>query len=69
MYRWYDEDDCKEATSLLESLLGYIRAEFGDRATLFYPWLPEDYEPNDLEWELFRFEELEADALAASFET
>jgi DNA-binding MarR family transcriptional regulator len=51
MYRWYDEDDCREATSLLESLLGYIRNSFGDRATLVYPWSV-DVEPT-FEWELF----------------
>jgi DNA-binding MarR family transcriptional regulator len=52
MYRWYDADDCREATSLLESLLGYIRKAFGDRAKLVYPWGLTDTEGIDLEWEL-----------------
>jgi DNA-binding MarR family transcriptional regulator len=52
-YRWYDEDDCLEATSLLESLLGYIRHEFGDRATLVYPWNAEEPEATELDWALF----------------
>jgi DNA-binding MarR family transcriptional regulator len=54
MYRWYDEDDCAEATSLLETLLGYIRRSFGDRARLVYPWDPDP--PPDFEWELIDFE-------------
>jgi DNA-binding MarR family transcriptional regulator len=49
-YRWYDEDDCAEATSLLESLLGYIRKAFGDHATLEYPWSTDDAEPTDFDW-------------------
>jgi DNA-binding MarR family transcriptional regulator len=51
MYRWYDEDDCREATSLFETLLGYIRKAFGDRAKLVYPWGLPDSESLDLEWE------------------
>jgi DNA-binding MarR family transcriptional regulator len=54
MYRWYDEDDCAEATSLLETLLGYIRHSFGDRATLVYPWDPDP--PTDFEWEVIDLE-------------
>jgi DNA-binding MarR family transcriptional regulator len=54
MYRWYDEDDCREATSLLESLLGYIRKAFGDRARLVYPWSA-DVETT-FDWELFQFD-------------
>jgi DNA-binding MarR family transcriptional regulator len=52
MYRWYDEDDCREATSLLESLLGYIRRAFGDRATLEYPWGHDEEQATDLDWAL-----------------
>jgi DNA-binding MarR family transcriptional regulator len=40
-YRWFDPDECNEATSLLESMLGCVRSEFGDRAKLVYPWDPE----------------------------
>jgi DNA-binding MarR family transcriptional regulator len=60
MYRWYDEDDCREATSLLESLLGYIRKAFGDRAKLVYPWDLEPVESMDFDWALI---ELALDAL------
>jgi DNA-binding MarR family transcriptional regulator len=52
-YRWYDEDECAEATSFLESLLGYIRDEFGDRATLVYPWGQEEAMATELDWALF----------------
>jgi DNA-binding MarR family transcriptional regulator len=53
-YRWYDEDDCIEATSLVDSLLGYIRKAFGDRARLVYPWDadPEAIEMTELDWAL-----------------
>jgi DNA-binding MarR family transcriptional regulator len=50
MYRWYDADDCREGTSLLDSLLGYVRRAFGDRATLDYPWDLVSPEEGDFEW-------------------
>jgi DNA-binding MarR family transcriptional regulator len=53
MYRWYDEDDCREATSLFDTLLGYIRRNFGDRATLQYPWDLDEAESTGLDWEPF----------------
>jgi DNA-binding MarR family transcriptional regulator len=51
-YRWYDEDDCIEATSLLDGLLRSVRDSFGDRATLQYPWDPDEIEATELEWAL-----------------
>jgi DNA-binding MarR family transcriptional regulator len=51
-YRWYDEDDCIEATSLLDGLLRSVREGFGDRATLQYPWDPDEVEATELEWAL-----------------
>jgi DNA-binding MarR family transcriptional regulator len=56
MYRWYDEDDCREATSLVETLLGYIRNAFGDRARLIYPWDDDPAERDDFEWEVIDLE-------------
>jgi DNA-binding MarR family transcriptional regulator len=50
-YRWYDAADCLEATSLLDGLLTAIRTSFGDRASLDYPWSPDDYD-EDFDWEL-----------------
>jgi DNA-binding MarR family transcriptional regulator len=41
-YRWCDESECIEATGSLEAPLNRIRHAFHDRATLDYPWSPED---------------------------
>jgi DNA-binding MarR family transcriptional regulator len=53
-YRWYDEVDCMMATDELDALLGRIRHEFYDHATLDYPWRPEDlpsfWEVHEAEW-------------------
>jgi DNA-binding MarR family transcriptional regulator len=59
-YHWYDPDDCIEATSLLDGLLRHVREAFGDRATLEYPWSPDDAGTLDLDEELH---ELERDRL------
>lgn len=48
-YRWDDEGDCIRGTSLFEALLNCVRWTFGDRATLDYPWSPEDFYPWDPE--------------------
>jgi DNA-binding MarR family transcriptional regulator len=45
-YSWCDENDCLEATSLLDAQLNRIRQAFYDHATLDYPWGPED----ELSW-------------------
>jgi DNA-binding MarR family transcriptional regulator len=47
-YRWYREGDSTKATALIDGLLGQIRRVFGDRATLVYPWEPDDVGPWDL---------------------
>jgi DNA-binding MarR family transcriptional regulator len=51
-YRWYREGDCIAATALVDGLLGQIRRVFGDRATLVYPWDPDNVGP----WDLFEVE-------------
>jgi DNA-binding MarR family transcriptional regulator len=56
MFRWYDEDDCREATSLVETLLGYLRKAYGDRARLVYPWNDEPADRVEFEWEVFELE-------------
>ena len=47
-YRWYSEGECIQATALLDGLLGQVRRVFGDRATLVYPWEPDNVGPWDL---------------------
>ena len=47
-YRWYREGDCTQATALIDGLLGQVRRVFGDRATLVYPWEPDNVGPWDL---------------------
>ncbi|HEX4448245.1 MAG TPA: MarR family transcriptional regulator [Polyangiaceae bacterium] len=47
-YRWYREGDCIQATALVDGLLGQVRRVFGDRATLVYPWEPDNVGPWDL---------------------
>jgi len=47
-YRWYREGDSTEATALIDGLLGEVRRVFGDRATLVYPWEPDNVGPWDL---------------------
>ncbi|HEX4448556.1 MAG TPA: MarR family transcriptional regulator [Polyangiaceae bacterium] len=49
-YRWYREGDSIQATALVDGLLGQVRRVFGDRATLVYPWEPDNVGPWDL-WE------------------
>jgi DNA-binding MarR family transcriptional regulator len=51
-YRWFSEGECLQATALLDGLLGQIRRVFGDRATLVYPWEPDNVGP----WDLFELE-------------
>jgi DNA-binding MarR family transcriptional regulator len=40
--RWCDDGHCLLETDNLDSLLRRIRHAFGDVATLFYPWCPDD---------------------------
>ena len=40
--QWCDESECMEATGSLEGWLHRICRAFHDRATLVYPWSPED---------------------------
>jgi DNA-binding MarR family transcriptional regulator len=47
-YRWFSEGDCIQATALFDGLLGQVRRVFGDRATLVYPWEPDNVGPWDL---------------------
>jgi DNA-binding MarR family transcriptional regulator len=47
-YRWFSEGECLEATALIDGLLGQVRRVFGDRATLVYPWEPDNVGPWDL---------------------
>jgi DNA-binding MarR family transcriptional regulator len=47
-YRWFSEGECIQATALLDGLLGQVRRVFGDRATLAYPWEPDNVGPWDL---------------------
>jgi DNA-binding MarR family transcriptional regulator len=47
-YRWYREGDCIQATALIDGLLSQVRRVFGDRATLVYPWEPDNVGPWDL---------------------
>jgi DNA-binding MarR family transcriptional regulator len=41
-HHWCDESECIDATSSLEGWLNRICRAFYDRATLCYPWSPED---------------------------
>jgi DNA-binding MarR family transcriptional regulator len=47
-HRWYRDGDCIQATALLDGLLGQIRRVFPDRATLVYPWEPDNVGPWDV---------------------
>jgi DNA-binding MarR family transcriptional regulator len=47
-YRWYREGDCIQATALMDGLLRQIRRAFCDRATLAYPWEPDNVGPWDV---------------------
>ena len=47
-YRWYRDGDSTKATALIDGLLGQVRRVFGDRATLVYPWEPDNVGPWDL---------------------
>jgi DNA-binding MarR family transcriptional regulator len=40
--RWCDDDHCLSQTENLDGLLRSIRHAFGDFATLYYPWCPDD---------------------------
>jgi DNA-binding MarR family transcriptional regulator len=40
--RWYDAQDCFVAMAALDHSLSSIREAFGDFATLYYPWHPDD---------------------------
>ena len=41
--RWYDSESlCFFAMAALDDTLSAIRHAFGDRATLYYPWHPDD---------------------------
>ena len=41
--RWYDSESlCFFAMATLDDTLSAIRHAFGDRATLYYPWHPDD---------------------------
>ncbi len=48
--RWCDESACIDATSSLERWLNRICRAFYDRATLDYPWSPED---NVTWWDMY----------------
>ena len=48
--RWCDESACIDATSSLERWLNRICRAFFDRATLDYPWSPED---NVTWWDMY----------------
>ena len=39
---WFDEMACLFEGDVFESFLRRIRSAFGDRATLHYPWQPDD---------------------------
>jgi DNA-binding MarR family transcriptional regulator len=39
---WYDESECLTAMDTLDGLLSKVRREFGDFATLYYRWHPDD---------------------------
>jgi DNA-binding MarR family transcriptional regulator len=39
---WYDEAECLTAMDTLDGLLTKVRREFGDFATLYYRWHPDD---------------------------
>ncbi len=39
---WYSEASCLEEISDFESGLQRVRDSYGDRATLYYPWHPDD---------------------------
>ncbi|HEX4447948.1 MAG TPA: MarR family transcriptional regulator [Polyangiaceae bacterium] len=47
-YRWYREGDGIHATALMDGLLRQVRRVFGDRATLVYPWEPDNVGPWDI---------------------
>ena len=47
-YRWYRDGDSIAATALFDGLLRQIRRVFPDRATLVYPWDPDNVGPWDL---------------------
>jgi DNA-binding MarR family transcriptional regulator len=47
-FRWYREGDSIQATALIDGLLGQVRRVFGDRATLVYPWEPDNVGPWDV---------------------
>jgi DNA-binding MarR family transcriptional regulator len=47
-YRWYRDGDSIQATALIDGLLGQVRRVFGDRATLVYPWEPDNVDAWDL---------------------
>jgi DNA-binding MarR family transcriptional regulator len=40
--RWFDPMHCLMETDRLEGVLKKVRAAFGDFATLYYPWHPDD---------------------------
>jgi DNA-binding MarR family transcriptional regulator len=40
--RWYDDSHCLVAMDTLDEILGNVRHEFGDFATLSYLWHPDD---------------------------
>ena len=39
---WFDDYDCLLAGDVFETFLRRARAAFRDRATLYYPWQPDD---------------------------
>ena len=41
---WCDPIACIAATSALDGMLNHIRRAFWDRATLCYPWSPDDFD-------------------------
>jgi DNA-binding MarR family transcriptional regulator len=47
-YRWFSEGECIEATALMDGLLHQVRRGFRDRATLAYPWEPDNVGPWDV---------------------
>ncbi len=52
-YHSYDAESCQLATSDADGILSAFRRNYGDRATLVFPWGPEDTLPDEEEFEAF----------------
>ena len=52
-YHWYDAQSCQLATSDADGILSAFRRNYGDGATLVYPWGPDDTLPDEDECEAF----------------